>query len=203
MVTKTLGISGPTTQRENPIADELADLRARMAPHLRALGYGDIADQASQPLPEPAINSAGASHDPPEDYQRYLRRILWTRTIKPRVLERDANTCRRCCGRATLVHHRLYTDAVMRGDADEWLVSLCDGCHTVVHFDDRNSWRTWEDQEVVLATPDTDRGFPKPKIDLRRRGALVRPPNWGRMNSHQRTGWNEEARRQLAIKLGV
>ncbi len=89
---------------------------------------------------------------PPPGYEKYLRRKLW-KTIRARILERDGGRCLRCGGGADEVHHRSYAPEVMDGRADEWLVSLCSGCHTVVEFDDAGGWRPWAEKERVLFTP--------------------------------------------------
>lgn len=136
--------------------------------------------------------AAAAWQMPPPDYPRYLRRKLWKETIKPRVLERDRHTCFRCKGLADVVHHRSYAPEVMAGDADERLVSLCEGCHETVHTDVDGRFRPWKEQEQVLATENTDRDTPPVRIDLRRI-AIQLPPEWKRLNHHQRLAWQMAA----------
>lgn len=123
----------------------------------------------------------------PPDYEKYLRRVLW-KTIKARVLERDGHQCVRCGGKAAIVHHRTYDQAVMDGLADDWLNSLCEGCHEVVHYDESGFWRSWQEAERVLATPETDASFPEPVVDLRSRYP-TQPDTWKRMSAVQRSGW--------------
>jgi hypothetical protein len=49
------------------------------------------------------------------------------------VLKRDGG-CAGVAGKATIVH-RSYGSGVMAGNNDEQLVSVCDGCQSVIHFD--------------------------------------------------------------------
>jgi hypothetical protein len=65
-------------------------------------------------------------------YEDYRRRKEWRR-FNRRVLKRDGG-CAGAAGKATIVH-RSYGSDVMAGNNDEQLVSVCDGCHTVIHFD--------------------------------------------------------------------
>lgn len=127
---------------------------------------------------------------PPDDYENYRKRKLW-KAIRDRIFERDRCKCRRCYGPAEVVHHRSYACEVMEGNADEWLVSLCHGCHTVVEFDDFNVRRSWPEKERVLWTPDMRIDFPEPVIDLRRWqiGYALHPKSWERMNINQQSGW--------------
>jgi hypothetical protein len=127
----------------------------------------------------------------PEDYKRYRRRKLWL-TIRERIWERDGHRCVRCSGKATIVHHRTYDPEVMAGRADEGLVSLCDGCHTVVHYNEVGEWRSWEEAEKILATFDGNALFPEPVVDLRLRNT-PRPAEWERMSALQRSGWIRRA----------
>jgi hypothetical protein len=182
-----------TPNEHDPLAGAWADI----AQTLRDQGDLVGAEIAGRPWG----TALSSEHEPPPDYEKYRRQVLWKR-IKARILERDAGTCRRCEGRASVVHHRSYADKVMRGEADEWLVSLCDGCHTVVHRDERGVWRTWEESERVLATPDAARSYSRPVIDLRRKWPEP-PPEWERMNAHQRAGWHREAYQRFYAGLAL
>ncbi len=68
------------------------------------------------------------------DYSNYKKTKLW-KQIKTRILERDQSKCQRCKGRAEVVHHISYLPMVMLGLEDSQLISLCSGCHNIVHFD--------------------------------------------------------------------
>lgn len=121
-------------------------------------------------------------------YENYRSSALWKR-IRSRVLDRDDHTCLRCFGQAEVVHHRTYSRAVLVGDDDEALVSLCDGCHHVVEFDDSGVRREHEDREIVLAMPSMQIDYPPVRVDLRLRN-VNHPLEWDRMNWWQRTGWS-------------
>ncbi|MEJ0046203.1 MAG: HNH endonuclease signature motif containing protein [Rhodospirillales bacterium] len=76
---------------------------------------------------------------PPPNYNAYLRGKKW-RTIRERILARDGNECCICpppmSAPATEVHHRSYHPLVLKGVADEQLISLCRACHRYVEFVD-------------------------------------------------------------------
>ncbi|SAL06722.1 hypothetical protein AWB78_08211 [Caballeronia calidae] len=123
-------------------------------------------------------------------YANYLSRALWKK-IKKRVLVRDDHTCQRCFGSASVVHHRSYSEAVLKGEDDSQLASLCEGCHHVIEFDDDGSRRTDREKDEVLATKCLRVDFPAVKVDLRRKWPVL-PTRWKRMNWWQRTGWISE-----------
>lgn len=87
----------------------------------------------------------------------------------------------------------------MDGLADQWLVSLCHGCHHLIHFDDSGARRSWVESERVLSTPVISVYVPEPVIDLRRWqiGYAMKPKEWERMNLNQRRCW--EQRRDLLV----
>lgn len=63
-------------------------------------------------------------------YARYLVSPLW-RSIRARVLDRDARTCIKCRQQAPKmhVHHTQYDVATMRGDTIQALLTACHRCH--------------------------------------------------------------------------
>ncbi|MBK3780107.1 hypothetical protein G3A43_07540 [Paraburkholderia aspalathi] len=124
------------------------------------------------------------------DYENYLSRALWKR-IKQRVLERDDWMCRRCNGKALLVHHRSYSRAVLEGLDDSKLASICEGCHHIVEFRDDGSWRSPEEEDEILLTRAPISPYPVVKVDFRRT-LKVMPVEWERMDWWQRTGWGSE-----------
>jgi len=125
-----------------------------------------------------------------KSYENYLSRVLWKR-IRKRVLERDRFTCKRCNGRAAIVHHRSYTLEVLKGENDEQLVSLCEGCHHVIEYDDDGQRRIDREKEAVLYKPCSRVDYPPIKVDLRLKYTSL-PNAWNRMNWWQRTGWSAE-----------
>jgi hypothetical protein len=129
--------------------------------------------------------------DLPQDYRDYLASPLWRR-IRRRVLKRDGKRCARCGGEAVVVHHRSYAPRVLDGLADEWLASLCEGCHHIVEFDDFGRRRTDQERERCLLQPDARTDFPEPKVDLRFR-YQKEPPGWERMTALQRTAYRTRA----------
>ena len=132
-------------------------------------------------------------------YNNYRKRKLWKKIIKPRILERDSHCCLRCGGRADRVHHRSYTDDVMKGKADDKLASICEGCHNVIHFSDSGNRRNQDDWDGILAQRDERTDFPPPVIGARK-SYQKKPDNWDRMNALQRDGWYNACNRQLAVR---
>jgi len=67
------------------------------------------------------------------DYYRhdYLKSDAWQRK-RYVVLRRDNRRCVYCGGRATQVHHKRYAKNIGR-EPIEWLVSVCDNCHELLH----------------------------------------------------------------------
>jgi len=112
-----------------------------------------------------------ATFFPPDNYRAYQLSNLWRR-IRRRVLKRDAQTCLRCEGLASAVHHRRYTQAVLDGEDDSQLVSICDDCHRTVHYEatgrERNSWN--EGEAILLEKPPTTSTTRQFMVDAYRRG---------------------------------
>ncbi len=134
-----------------------------------------------------------------DNYSTYLRRKLW-RTIRNRIWERDGKICCRCGGAADAVHHRSYEDDVMLGNDDSQLASICEGCHTVIHFDDNGNRRTAEETDKMLLERTVAADFPIPKVDLRRK-RHIEPGGWHRMSAVQRNAWRCEYNKLRAIRL--
>lgn len=83
------------------------------------------------------------------DYDSYRGSPVWRRTRR-RILRRDGHICVRCGEKATEVHHQVYTEAVLKGEDDSRLVSLCAACHTRVEFDENGVRRTDTERRRVL-----------------------------------------------------
>jgi len=127
----------------------------------------------------------------------YLNSSLWRNEIRPRVLERDRNICRRCGGKATEVHHRSYATEVMEGNDDDQLVSVCPGCHNVIDIDDDGNKRSMLERDRVLLKKYEDNGLPK--IDLRKKLGN-HPDGWKRMSAVQQVAWTNEDHRLRYIR---
>ncbi len=131
----------------------------------------------------------------------YLKTKHWAK-IRRRIIKRDGKVCRRCGGRcggsAAAIHHRSYSDRVMQGLDDEQLVLLCDGCHTVIHFDESGNKRSPEETDRLLLAKDESEAVPPVKVDLRKRWP-TQPVEWKRMTALQRALWEQEYRRQWFI----
>lgn len=68
------------------------------------------------------------------DYQKYLTSPIW-KEIRQRVMARDGGTCQACGKLAIVVHHKSYERAVLDGQRDDMLVSLCLTCHRTIEFE--------------------------------------------------------------------
>jgi hypothetical protein len=121
-------------------------------------------------------------------WYEYLPSSLWQK-IRRRVLRRDKKICFYCGGTAILVHHRSYTRKVLEGRADHRLVSLCEGCHGLIHFSDKGNKRSLiaTDRILMARTPPIE--IPEPVVDLRRLNPIPQPREWPRMTAIQRQGW--------------
>lgn len=127
------------------------------------------------------------------DYHTYLKSKLWRR-IRSRILKRDSHACKRCGGKATAVHHRSYDVEVLRGNKDDQLVSVCEGCHTFIEFDDHGNERTNQDSERLLNAHDPT-AFPEPTLTRvgPRKRMVLSPSEWRRMSDVQRARWTQQA----------
>lgn len=143
------------------------------------------------------------SEDKHDWYTRvYLKSKEWAK-IRRRVLKRDGKVCRRCGGKATLVHHRSYAEEVMQGRDDEQLASLCEGCHNVIGSDEAGNRRNSEQSDRLLLQKYESVSFPAPKVDLRR-GAderKLRPLQWDRMSAVERAAWKRDYHRRRYLRL--
>ena len=87
----------------------------------------------------------------PPRYAHYLRTELW-KEIRARVFDRDNGRCVRCTSHATCVHHQSYHSAVLNGEDDTFLHSLCEPCHTLVHrYPETGSVRPAVEWDAILA----------------------------------------------------
>lgn len=130
-------------------------------------------------------------------YEDYRKTKLW-KAIKTRVLARDSHQCRRCKGKATLVHHISYEQDVMLGCDDGKLISLCDGCHEIVHFTRTGTPR--HEQDKLAALSDLDFNESIPRVDLRMNP--FKRDVWKRLTAVQKSAYLAEynARKREKIK---
>jgi hypothetical protein len=123
-----------------------------------------------------------------DSYDVYLASKFW-KAIKKRVMTRDKGLCQCCGGKGKTVHHRSYEAEVMRGEADEFLGTICDGCHDIVHFDDAGNKRTDAEADAIFCAGIRATDFPEPTVDLRRPWYKCRPRSWYRMTALQQALW--------------
>jgi hypothetical protein len=121
------------------------------------------------------------------EYEDYRKTKLW-KQIKARIFLRDNNSCKRCGGKADVVHHISYDSSVMLGQDDSKLVALCSGCHQIVHFNSSGTKRNSEEQ--VIALTDLSLNEAMPKVDLRR--TMSNPAIWPRLTSVQKKVYSDE-----------
>lgn len=134
------------------------------------------------------------------DYAHYRSSAVW-RTIRRRVWDRDNRTCVKCDGKARLVHHKTYSLAILRGESDDQLVSLCEGCHAVIHTNEDGSKRPYGGWNDVLSQRDENVEIPRVRVDLRRKlSAQIRPKGWDRMSAFRRTQWEKECQKKIFLR---
>ena len=83
-------------------------------------------------------------------YAKYRRSEIW-KTIKKRILQAASGECAACNQQAVVVHHRDYRPRVLAGLDDTPLVALCEFCHEQVHARGLTAFRSWTQEERVLA----------------------------------------------------
>ena len=69
------------------------------------------------------------------DYKDYLAGLVWAK-IREKALELHGNRCVVCSRNATVIHHREYTEEVLRGTDITPLEPLCWDCHQRVEYDE-------------------------------------------------------------------
>ncbi len=97
--------------------------------------------------------------------------------VKKRIKEKYDATCFRCGGHASEIHHRSFTEAVLKGEDDDQLRPLCGGRHDVVEFDDNGSRRSEAEKERVLFETDIPLHYPHPILHKDGKKVL-NPPNF-------------------------
>ena len=137
------------------------------------------------------LTAAKADVDVPlMDYDsEYRKTQLWKKVIKPRILKRDNRICRSCGGSGNIVHHRSDDRDVLEGHNDEMLVTVCEPCHDIIHFEEDGTKRSFTDIDAVLFAPKPTE-IPEPKIDMRKVGFALLPSK-PRMTGYQQKLWRE------------
>lgn len=139
---------------------------------------------------------------PAFDYEAYRANDLWKR-IRKRVVKRDKRICQSCGGEGHTVHHRSYDQPVLDGHADEFLVTVCDGCHDLVHNTDDGKRRPQDEWDTILAQPKPET-FPEPVVP-QTNGTTIplvsEPEGWSRMTAKQRAGWNRSVLATLRARF--
>lgn len=92
-------------------------------------------------------------------YADYLQSDLW-RTIRARVLQRDAHACRDCgvMDEPLMVHHLSYDLVVLEGHDDRQLLTVCEYCHRQRqrHHPFDGDYLPFQTVEVPRTTPRRD-----------------------------------------------
>ena len=88
----------------------------------------------------------------------------------------------------------------MRGENDDTLASLCDGCRNYIEVDDFGKEGTDQETDRLLLAGRPDVDYPAPKVDLRRT-FRQHPREWDRMSAIQGWHWDEEYRRLREIRF--
>jgi hypothetical protein len=118
------------------------------------------------------------------NYELYWSSPFWKK-IRRKVLKRDQRVCLVCEGKANQVHHRSYTLAVLNGDDDSQLVTVCAGCHAVIHRDDSGRERPIEKWDAILYSKNFNTDFLPSDAELNH----GLPVNWKRMSARKRIAW--------------
>jgi hypothetical protein len=128
------------------------------------------------------------------DYKEYLSSDLW-KDLSRATLKRKSKICARCGGKANQVHHRSYSLEVLkgdRGDIDEQLVSVCGGCHNIIHYNEYGVDRFVDEWDAVLMSKEAKEG---PSAATASKGLdefnRKRPSGWKRMTAIEQKAWTE------------
>ncbi len=120
-------------------------------------------------------------------YAEYLDSDLW-RSIRGVVLKRSVGVCEVCrVARATQVHHRNYSSAVMRGERNDLLVPVCGPCHTHAEFNGKKKVSLNEANSRIDAAMKGNSGTPTVKR---------KPPKGRRTKKQMRQAKKSERNRQ-------
>ncbi len=84
-----------------------------------------------------------------ESYSEYLNSALWAR-IRAEAYAEHGPYCWLCRDKAVHLHHKSYSEAVMRGNNIDALVPLCEKCHKKVEFKKTGAKRTLVEVQKTL-----------------------------------------------------
>jgi len=97
--------------------------------------------------------------EPPDGYKEgYLAGNLW-KSIKQKVLKAANHKCIACPSKANTVHHRDYRPSTMSGEDLQYLVAICNACHTRIHSrgdDTKRDPTEWDKVLIDAVTNDQD-----------------------------------------------
>ncbi len=65
-------------------------------------------------------------------YKEFLESSDWQK-MRKKVLSRDKGKCQLCGGKATQVHHKIYTTRFYHLEKLENLIAICSTCHSKIH----------------------------------------------------------------------
>ena len=68
-----------------------------------------------------------------KNYKTYLRSKTW-KNVKKQSFKEKGVDCVLCGKWADVIHHRKYDKSTLLGENLEWLVPLCNACHTRIEF---------------------------------------------------------------------
>lgn len=82
-------------------------------------------------------------------YRDYLQSELW-RSIRRRVLGRDACHCGVCMRQGFYVHHLRYDIETLTGESLDKMVTICKRCHEQIEFDSQGQKNTLGEANTAL-----------------------------------------------------
>ncbi|MGH9922079.1 MAG: hypothetical protein ACRD38_04955 [Nitrososphaerales archaeon] len=68
-----------------------------------------------------------------KDDKKFLQSSKWKKEIRPRILDRDNNTCQYCGHRSDKQMQVNHIDGNPKNNSDDNLETICDWCHKIMH----------------------------------------------------------------------
>ena len=106
------------------------------------------------------------------EMSRYYQSSRWAR-IRQRVLNRDDGRCWMCGGSGNQVHHMSYSDVVLSGADDAYLVTLCSTCHHSAHV-------SWDGRQFSHHRARKHVAKHVPWLSMRKRSVIVNRREYAR-----------------------